>query len=126
MPDHDGAEATARGVLENLRANGVTVLEAQALVALATAHLAAERFDEAGMELADAIEHAERLGERRVLWEALALSATVQDRKGAERESAELRRRASAIVDEIAVGLADAALRQRFLARDDIRALEGG
>ena len=124
--DVDGAEATARGVLEDLRANGVTVLEAQALVALATAHLAADRFEEAGSELADAIEHAERLGERRVLWEALALSAAVQDRKGAEREATELRRQARAIVDEIAAGLADADLRQRFLARDDIRALEEG
>ena len=124
--DVDGAEATARGVLEDLRANGVTVLEAQALVALATAHLAADRFEEAGSELADAIEHAERLGERRVLWEALALSAAVQDRKGAEREATELRRQARTIVDEIAAGLADADLRQRFLARDDIRALEEG
>ncbi len=49
--DVDGAEATARGVLEDLRANGVTVLEAQALVALATAHLAADRFEDAGSEL---------------------------------------------------------------------------
>ncbi len=62
-----------------------------------------------------------------MLWEALALSATVQDRKGAEREATELRRRARAIVDEIAAGLTDADLRQRFLARQDIRALsEGG
>ena len=68
-----------------------------------------------------AIEHAERLGERRVLWEALAVSATVHARKGAEREAADLRRRARAIVDEIAAGLSDADLRRRFLSRDDVR-----
>jgi hypothetical protein len=102
----------------------VKVLEAEALVALASAHVAADRFEEAGSELAEAVELAERLGERRVLWEALALSAIVQDRKGADRESTELRRRAREIVDEIAAGLTDADLRRRFLSRDDVLALE--
>jgi hypothetical protein len=79
--------------------------------------------EEAGGGLAEAIEHAERLGERRVLWEALALAAIVADRRGAEDEAEELRGRARAIVDEIAAGLPEADLRDRFLAREDIRAL---
>ena len=78
------------------------------------------------VELADAIERAERLGERRVLWEALALSATVQDRKERSARQPSSVARARAIVDEIAAGLADPDLRQRFLARDDIRALDEG
>jgi tetratricopeptide (TPR) repeat protein len=122
--DVDEAEAIARGVLEDLRTKGVVVLEAVALVALARAHLAADRLEEAGGELAEAIEHAERLGERKVLWEALALSADLNAPRRAEEESAELRARALTIVEEIAAGLADADLRRRFLSRDDVHALE--
>ena len=84
----------------------------------------ADRFAEASDELAQAIEYAERLGERRVLWEALAVSADVHARIGAESTASDLRRRARAIVDEISAGLSDADLRRRFLARDDVHALE--
>jgi tetratricopeptide (TPR) repeat protein len=117
------AEAIARGVLEDLRTKGVMVLEAEALVALARANMAAGRDEEALAELAEAIERAERLGERRVLWEALATSAELETRSGGD--PAEPRRRAREIVDEIASGLTDADLRERFLSRDDVRALEG-
>jgi hypothetical protein len=100
------------------------VLEAGALLVLARAHVAADRFEEAGGELVEAIELARRLGERKVLWEALALSADLNARMGAEQVAADLRRRARAIVEEIAAGLADADLRRRFLSRDDVHALE--
>jgi tetratricopeptide (TPR) repeat protein len=119
----DEAEAIAGGVLEDLRTKGVVVLEADALVALARAHLEADRLEEAGGELSEAIEQAERLGERKVLWEALALFATVQARRGAEREAHDLRERARGIVDEIATGLADRDLRHRFMSREDVAAL---
>jgi len=122
--DVDGAEAIARGLVEDLRTEGVVVLKADALVALARAHLAADRLEEAGDELAEATEHAERLGEHKVLWEALALSAELNAQMGAEQEAAEPRARARAIVEEIAAGLAEADLRRRFLSRDDVRALE--
>jgi hypothetical protein len=120
----DGAEAIARGLVAGLRTKGVVVLNAEALLALARAHIAADRFEEARDEVAQSIEQAERLGERRVLWDALALSADVYARMGAEQEAAELRVRARAIVDEISAGLSDADLRRRFLSRDDVRALE--
>jgi hypothetical protein len=100
------------------------VLEAEALLALARAHVAADRFEEARDEVAEAIEQAERLGERRVLWEALAVSADVHDRIGAGPTASDLRRRARAIVDEISAGLSDADLQRRFLSRDDVHALE--
>jgi class 3 adenylate cyclase/tetratricopeptide (TPR) repeat protein len=120
------AEAVARSVIEVLRRSGVEILVAGALVVLARALLAADRLDEAGHELADATARAEGLGERRVLWEALALSADLHARRGDRREAADLRRRGRAIVDGIAAGLPEADLRRRFLARDDVRALEGG
>jgi tetratricopeptide (TPR) repeat protein len=120
------AEAVARTVIEALRASGVEILVAGGSVVLARALLAADRLEEARDELADAIERAERLGERRVLWEALASSADVHARRGAEQEARDLRRRARAIVDEIAAGLPEPDLRRRFLARDDVLALEGG
>jgi class 3 adenylate cyclase/tetratricopeptide (TPR) repeat protein len=120
------AEAIARSVVEELRTSEVRILVAGALVVLASALLAADRLDEAGHELADAIARAEELGERRALWEALALSADLHARRGALREAADLRNRARAIVDEIAAGLPEPDLRRRFLARDDVRALEGG
>jgi hypothetical protein len=102
---------------------GVQILVAGALVVLAKALVAADRFEEAGDGLAEAIERAERLGERRVLWEALALSADLHARRGADPEAADLRRRARAIVDDIAAGLPDPDLRRRFLSRDDVHAL---
>ena len=120
------AESVARTVVQELRTSGVEILVAGTLVTLARALVAADRFEEAGDELADAIERAERLGEHRVLWEALALSAIVQARRGAEHEAHDLRERARAIVDEIAAGLPDLDLRQRFLARDDVVALDEG
>jgi tetratricopeptide (TPR) repeat protein len=122
--DVDGAEAIARELVEDLRTKGVVVLEADALVALARAHLAADRLEEAGDELAEATGHAERFGEHKVLWEALALSADLNVRMGAMQEAAELRARARAIVEEIAAGLGQADLRRRFLSRDDVHALE--
>ena len=61
-----------------------------------------------------------------MLWEALAVSADLQARRGARREATDLRSRARAIVDEIAAGLPEPDLRRRFLARDDVLALEGG
>jgi class 3 adenylate cyclase/tetratricopeptide (TPR) repeat protein len=124
--DVEGAEAVARSVIQELRASEVEILVAGALVVLARALLAADRLDEARRELADAIARAEGLGERRVLWEALALSADLHARRGAQPEAAGLRGRARAIVDEIAAGLPEPDLRRRFLARDDVRALEGG
>ena len=117
------AETVARTVVEELRTSGVEILVAGTQVTLAKALVAADRIEEAGEELADAVERAERLGERRVLWEALALSADLHARKGAEPEAADLRRRSREIVDEIAAGLTDADLRKRFLLRDDVRAL---
>jgi class 3 adenylate cyclase/tetratricopeptide (TPR) repeat protein len=120
----DEAEANAGSLVEELREKGVKVLEAQALFALASTHVAADRFEEAESDLAEAIELAEALGERRVLWEALALSADLNARMGAEQEAAELRARARAIVEEIASGLSDADLRHRFLSRDDTLAFE--
>jgi class 3 adenylate cyclase/tetratricopeptide (TPR) repeat protein len=122
--DVDGAEAIARGLVADLRTKGVVVLNAEALLALARAHVAAGRFEEARDEVAQAIEQAERLGERRVLWEALAVSANEHARIGAEPTASDLRRRARAIVDEISAGLSDADLRRRFLSREDIHALE--
>jgi hypothetical protein len=121
--DVEDAAAIARDVVRHLRTIGGQVLVAEALVLLATALVAAERFEEAEREVGDAIEQAERLGERKALWEALALSAGLRDRRGAEPEAAELRRRARAIVEEIAAGLTDADLRDRFLSRNDVRAL---
>jgi tetratricopeptide (TPR) repeat protein len=124
--DAGEAETIARAVLRELRASGVEILVAGALVVLTRVLVAADRFEEAGDELTDAIHRAERLGERRVLWEALALSAGLHARRGAESEAADLRRQARAIVEEVAGGLPDPELRRRFLARDDVRALEEG
>ena len=119
-----GAEAIARGLVEDLRAKGVMVLEAEALLALSRAHVAADRLPEARDDVAESIAKAERLGERRVLWEALAVSADVHARIGDATTAGDLRRRARALVEEIASGLSDADLRRRFLSRDDVIALE--
>jgi tetratricopeptide (TPR) repeat protein len=117
------AAAIAGDVARHLRSNGVQILVAEALVALGRALIAAERYEDAERELTDAIGSADRLGERRALWKALALSADLAARRGAEEDAAGLRRRARGIVEEIAAGISDEDLRDRFLTRDDIRAL---
>ncbi len=121
--DPGESEAVARTVVQELRTSGVEILVAGALVVLARALLAADRVEEAGDEVAEAIERAERLGERRVLWEGLALSADLAARRGAEGDAAGLRSRARDIVGDIAGGISDEDLRERFLARDDVHAL---
>jgi len=123
--DPQEAAAIAGDVARHLRSNGVQVLVGEALVVLGRALLAAERFDDAERELTDAIGSADRLGERKTLWEALALSADLAARRGAEEAAAGLRRRARGIVEEIAAGISDEDLRGRFLARSDVRALAG-
>jgi tetratricopeptide (TPR) repeat protein len=125
LADGDPAEASAVAIalVEGLRSRGVRILLADALVALARARIAEGRDEEAERLLADAIGSADRLGERKSLWEALALSAGVLARRGAERDAAALRRRARGIVEDIAAGISDEDLRGRFLARDDVRAL---
>jgi tetratricopeptide (TPR) repeat protein len=121
--DADGAVSLAQTLVRDLGSVGVGYPVTAALVTLVSALLAAGRFDEAERELEAAIEHAERLGERTTLWEALAISAEVHRRRGADREAGDLRRRARALVDRIADDLPDEELRDRFLARDDVRAL---
>jgi class 3 adenylate cyclase/tetratricopeptide (TPR) repeat protein len=123
--DPQEAAAIAGDVARHLRSNGVQILVAEALVSLGGAHVAAERFEDAERELTDAIESADRLGERKTLWKALALSADLAARRGAEEDAAALRRRARGIVEEIAAGILDEDLRGRFLTRDDVRALAG-
>jgi class 3 adenylate cyclase/tetratricopeptide (TPR) repeat protein len=121
--DPEEAEAIAREVIRHLRSNGVQILVAEALVALGRALIASERLEEAERELTDALASADRLGERKTLWEALARSADLAIRRGAEEDAAGLRRRARGIIEEIAAGISDESLRGRFLARDDVRAL---
>ena len=122
--DPQEAAAHAGAVIGHLRRNGVRVLVAEAIVALAMARIAQGRFEEAESALAEALEGAERLGERKVQWEILALSAELRAQRGAADEAAELRRRARVVVEEIAAGISDEALRSRFLARDDVVALD--
>jgi class 3 adenylate cyclase/tetratricopeptide (TPR) repeat protein len=121
--DPQGAAAIAADVLRHLRSNGVQIQVAEALVALGSALIAADRFEDAERELSDAVESAGRLGERKALWQALALSADLAARRGAEEDATELRRRARGIIEGIAAGISDEDLRGRFLMRDDVYAL---
>ncbi|HYY07212.1 MAG TPA: adenylate/guanylate cyclase domain-containing protein [Actinomycetota bacterium] len=120
--DPDGAAEIARTLLRELGRIGVRHPVTEARVALATALIASARNDDAELELDETIEGAEQLGERTALWEALALAAGLRERRGAEAEAAELRRRSLAIVDGIAAGLPDD-LTSSFLAREDVIAL---
>jgi hypothetical protein len=91
-------------------------------VALGRAFTAAGRVDDAERALAEAIESAEGLGERKVLWEALALTSSLLDDRGDHEGALELRRRAASIVEEIAAGL-DPDLGRRFRSRPDVRSI---
>jgi tetratricopeptide (TPR) repeat protein len=122
--DADGAATVAEGLLDMLRGKVAETLVADGLVMLARARIAQERWEEAERALADAIEHAERLGERLALWEALALRSEALDRRGQTGEAAEARRRAREVVLEVAADIPDE-LRERFLARADVAALIG-
>jgi class 3 adenylate cyclase/tetratricopeptide (TPR) repeat protein len=120
--DPEGAAEIARTLLRDLEGIGVQHPVTAAHVTLATALIASGRSDPAEEELDLAIERAERLGERTVLWQALALAAGLRARRGAHAEAEDLRRRSLAIVDAIAAGLDDD-LRSSFLARADVVAL---
>jgi hypothetical protein len=72
--------------------------------------------------LGEARERAERLGERRALWEILAMTADFKDDDGASDDASDLRRSALAIVEEIAAGVGPE-LRSSFLSRADVVAL---
>jgi tetratricopeptide (TPR) repeat protein len=120
------AEDAANAVLDVRRlltGHGAEALVADALVVLARARLEQERMDDVERALSEAVERAERLGERLPLWEGLALTADLLERRGAVDEAAEARRRARSIVAEVANGIEDEALRRSFLARDDVVAL---
>ncbi|MGH2635257.1 MAG: adenylate/guanylate cyclase domain-containing protein [Actinomycetota bacterium] len=117
------AASAAEEVLRLLTANGAEILVAAALVVLARVRLAAGLVEETERLLKEAAERATRLGESLPRWEALALTADVLHRRGAEREAAEARRHARAIVDRVAAGIDDEDLRRSFLAREDVRAL---
>jgi ATP/maltotriose-dependent transcriptional regulator MalT len=123
--DADGATGAAEDVLLHLRSNRAEVLVADALVILAKAKLAFGFADEAERILADAAERAERLDEPQPLWEALALTADVLDRRGARGEAATTRRRAREVADRVASGIDDEDLRRSFLNREDVAALSG-
>jgi class 3 adenylate cyclase/tetratricopeptide (TPR) repeat protein len=116
------AEAIAADLVGELRRAGVRILVADASLARARARIANEALEEADSDLSIATAEAERLGERRVLWRALALAADLRDRVGAAGAD-DLRGRARGIVEEIASGVPDEDLRASFLARDDVVAL---
>jgi hypothetical protein len=116
------AERHASWLLDHLHARGVEVFVADALVQLARAQIAAGAREPAGRTLGEARERAERLGERRALWEVLAMTADFKDDDSASGDASDLRRSALAIVEEIAAGVGPA-LRSSFLARDDVVAL---
>jgi tetratricopeptide (TPR) repeat protein len=120
--DAEGAAEVASTLLDHLTGIGVGLAVTEARVTLARALIAAGRDDDAEQELERAIEGAEQLGERTTLWEALALAAGLRERRGADAEAAELRRRSLAIVDGITAGLPDD-LASSFLAREDVAAL---
>jgi len=119
------AETIATELVEDLRRGGVRILVAEGLLARARARISSGTLEEAEADLAAAVEEADRLGERRVLWRALALTADLRDRVGAAGAD-DLRRRAAGIVDGVAAGISDEDLRASFLARDDVVALTGG
>jgi class 3 adenylate cyclase/tetratricopeptide (TPR) repeat protein len=119
LGDAGSAEAAAGEVLTRLRDAGVRIFVAGSLVSHARALVALGRVDEAERELDEAASEAGRLGERRALWEALALRADLRDRVGAAGAD-DLRRRARDIVEEIAAGVEDERLRTTFLAREDV------
>ena len=114
--------AIARGLVDRLRSAGVRLMVAEGLVSLGRALTASGRVDDAERALAEAIESAERTGERRVLWEAFALSSSLHAERGDHEAALNLRRRAATIVREIAAGL-DHDLRARFLSQDDVLAI---
>jgi tetratricopeptide (TPR) repeat protein len=116
------AEAIARELVDGLRSAGVRLMVAEGLVALARALTAAGRVDDAERALAEAIDSAEGTGERRVLWEALALSSSLYAERGDHDAALDLRRRSATIVEGIAAGL-DEDLRARFLSQHDVRAI---
>jgi class 3 adenylate cyclase/tetratricopeptide (TPR) repeat protein len=116
------AERRATWLLDYLHARGVEVFVAEALLQLARAQLAAGAREAAGRTLREARERAERLGERRALWEILAMMAGLRDSDGETDAASELRRSALAIVEEIAAGVGPE-LRSSFLSRADVVAL---
>ena len=115
----DPAQAAtwAAGALEYLGSRRIPILVAEALVELASARIAEGRLDEAERHLDEAIHGSQRLGERRALYDALALMAQIRDRSGRPDEGEELRRRARGVAEEMAASVSDEALRDRFLAR---------
>ncbi len=93
------AETVARTVVQELRTSGVEILVAGTLVTLARALGTADRVEEAGggWRRDRACGAA---GGAPGVWEALALSAIVRARRGAEHDAHELRDRAHGIVEE--------------------------
>jgi MalT-like TPR region len=113
------AERHATWLLDHLQARGVEVFVADALVQLARVQTAAGAREAAGRTLGEARERAERLGERRALWEILAMTADLRDGDGESNAAADVRRSALAIVEEIAAGVGPE-LRSSFLSRADV------
>jgi tetratricopeptide (TPR) repeat protein len=114
--DATGAASAAAEILERLRSRWIRPFVPEALLALARARIGEGRVHDAETSLTDAIAEAEELEARMALWEALALRARLLDGRDAD-EAAELRRRANAIVEEIAGSFDDGDLHTRFLAR---------
>ena len=117
------AGAVAREVVDHLRARGVHVLLARALIAAGRAHAAVGARLDAEAAFAEAVDHAQRMGERPALWEVLAATADLRARAGEEDDAVSLRRRAGEVVATLAADIPDDDLRTRFLARADVRGL---
>jgi tetratricopeptide (TPR) repeat protein len=116
------ALAQARELLAHLETLGVVYARPEARLLQGQAHLALGQLDQAEAALQTALAEAERLGARRVLWPILAALAEIAAARG-QAEAAPLRQRARQIVDYIAAHAPTPALRQSFLARQDVQGL---
>jgi tetratricopeptide (TPR) repeat protein len=120
--DMAAALAQARELIEHLEQTGVVYARPEARLLQGQAHMALGQLDQAEAALQTALAEAERLGARRLWWPILAALAAVASARG-QAEAAPLRQRARQMVDYIAAHAPTPALRQSFLAREDVQGL---
>jgi class 3 adenylate cyclase/tetratricopeptide (TPR) repeat protein len=117
------ALSEAQWLVERTRRAGLKSNLTEALLVQGRALAALDELEGAAAALREAAQVAEEIGQRRLLWQILAVLAEVETRQGNAAAAQTARGRAREVIDYIARHAGDSGLRESFLALPEVQSV---
>jgi len=118
--DYPTTLETAAAFLSSLQGAGVRYINAEILMIMGITYMKQGAWDEAKTKFEEGIQLAEQIGSRKDLWQLYYHQGKLYTQLGEASQAAECFRQANACVDYIIKNLHDEALKNTFLAREEV------